>query len=172
MQGNCPLGLNVLIREVTAMKLGKWTCWVLLGFCLWMAGGSTVLQAASVPNRYSVAGIEDAAEFEKTFAAVQAAVAVNARSKVADHILYPLRVNGWKDEVKGKGTVKFDTRQEVLDNYDEIFTPQIKTALAKQKVAELFVNWQGVMVGNGEIWLSVSEKEPRRYGIISVNLVQ
>ena len=154
------------------MKLGKWACWVVLGLCLWLAGGSSILQAAPAPNRYAVAGIENAAEFEKTFADVQAAVAANARSKVADHILYPLRVNGWTDEVKGKGAVNFDTRQEVLDNYDEIFTPQVKAALAKQKVAELFVNWQGVMVGNGEIWLSVSEKTPRRYGIIAVNLVQ
>ena len=51
----------------------------------------------------------------------------------------------------------------------EIFTPRVREAIAKQKVADLFVNRQGVMVGKGEAWLSVSDKEPHRYGIISVN---
>ncbi len=153
------------------MKLNRIVCVLVIGFCLWTGGSSAVINAAPPPaNPYTVAGIENAAEFEKTFALLQAAVAANDRSKVADHILYPLRVNGWSDELKGKGTVQFATKPEVLDNYDEIFTPQVKAAITKQKVADLFVNWQGVMVGKGEAWLSVSDKEPRRYGIFAVNL--
>ena len=96
-------------------------------------------------------------------------MAANDRNKVADSILYPLRVNGWIDEVSGKGAKQFN-RQEVMGNYDEIFSDQVKEAFARQKTADLFVNWQGVMVGKGEAWLSVSEKAPLRYGIIAVNL--
>lgn len=150
------------------MNMRKVVCALVIGVCLWMGGGNTILQAAA--NPYAVAGIENAAEFEKTFASLQAAVAANDRGKAADLILYPLRVNGWMDETNGKSTVQFATKQEVMDNYDEIFTTQVKAAIAKQKVADLFVNWQGVMVGKGEAWLSVSGKEPRRYGIIAVNL--
>lgn len=51
----------------------------------------------------------------------------------------------------------------------EIFTPRVRAAIVKQKVADLFVSRQGVMAGKGEAWLSVSGKEPHRYGIISVN---
>ncbi len=60
------------------------------------------------------------------------------------------------------------SRQELLDNYDDIFTPQVKEAFAKQTIAGLFVNWQGVMIGKGEAWLAISEKAPRRYGIIAI----
>ena len=143
---------------------------LILGICVWLGGTSGVLQAASPENPYAVAGIDNAAEFEKAFNVLQAAVAANNRNKVADFILYPLRVNGWRDELKGKGTYQFETRQDLLDHYDEIFTPQVKTAIIQQKTGNLFVNWQGVMVGKGEAWLSISEKAPRRYGIFAINL--
>ncbi|NMC31744.1 MAG: hypothetical protein GYA36_04680 [Veillonellaceae bacterium] len=125
---------------------------------------------AAPANRYAVAGIENAAEFETAFAELQKAVAANDRSRVADFVLYPLRVNGWWDELKGKGTFMFATKPEFLDNYDDIMTPQVRAAIVQQKVANLFVNWQGVMVGNGEAWLSVSAKDPKRYGLSAINL--
>ena len=153
-----------------AMKVAKIGLLLLLGLYVWMGGGSSALQAAPA-NPYAVAGIGNAAEFEKVFAALQKVVAVNDRSKVADLVLYPLRVNGWTDDVKGKGSVQFGTKAELLDNYDEIFTLQVREAIVGQKVAELFVNWQGVMVGKGEVWLSASDKKPGRFGISAVNLV-
>ena len=143
---------------------------LMLGVCVWLGGAGGVLQAASPENPFVVTRIENAAKNEKSFAGLQTAVAANNRSKVADFILYPLRVNGWRDELKGKGTYQFETRQDLLDHYDEIFTPQVKTAIIQQKTGNLFVNWQGVMVGKGEAWLSISEKEPRRYGIFAINL--
>ena len=156
---------------MSRMKVIKVLFILMFGGCLWLSGGSGVLQAAT-SNPYAVAGIENAAEFEKAFAGLQAAIAANDRSRVADHVLYPLRVNGWQDDLKGKGTFQFETKQELLDNYDEIFTSRVKAAITQQKKADLFVNWQGVMVGKGEAWLSVSGKEPRRYGIFAVNLAQ
>ena len=153
-----------------AMKIARIGLLLLLGLYVWLGGGSPALQAAPA-SPYAVAGIENAAEFEKVFAALQKVVAVNDRSKVADLVLYPLRVNGWTDDVKGKGSVQFGTKAELLDNYDEIFTLQVREAIVGQKVAELFVNWQGVMVGKGEVWLSASDKKPGRFGISAVNLV-
>ncbi|MBV5337424.1 MAG: hypothetical protein J0653_05585, partial [Deltaproteobacteria bacterium] len=94
------------------------------------------------------------------------------RGKVADFILLPLRVNGWLDESQGKISRQFTSRQEVLDNYPEIFTPQVQAAIKKQKNDKLYANWQGVMVGNGEVWLSAAVKPPLRYGIFAVNLGQ
>ena len=151
------------------MKKWKLIGLLLAGALLWtnISGISTV--QAAPESRYAVAGIEKPAEFEAAFLALQAALAANDRNKVADSILYPLRVNGWIDEVSGKGAKQFN-RQEVMGNYDEIFSDQVKEAFARQKTADLFVNWQGVMVGKGEAWLSVSEKAPLRYGIIAVNL--
>ena len=140
---------------------------LLLGMCCWL-GAANTLQAAE--NPYSAAGIENPAEFEKAFKALQTALAAGDRGKVADAVLLPLRVNGWVDENQVKVVRLFTSRQEVIENYADIFTPKIKEAIVRQKVSALFVNWQGVMVGNGEAWLSISEKTPVRYGMISINL--
>lgn len=149
-------------KKIVLLLLGSW-------LCLLIAGGAVVSAAA---NPYLVAGIENPVEFEAAFAAVQKAVVADDRGKVADFILLPLRVNGWLDETQGKISRQFTSRQEVLDNYPEIFTPQVQAAIQKQKVDKLFVNWQGVMVGNGEVWLSAAVKPPLRYGIFAVNLGQ
>jgi hypothetical protein len=37
-------------------------------------------------------------------------------------------------------------------NYERIFTPRVIDAIGKQQFADLFVNYQGVMIGRGEIW--------------------
>ena len=152
------------------MKKARILCALLMVLAVWTAASSGTAVLASSENRYAVAGIENAAEFEKAFLTLQAAVSANDRGKVVDFVLYPLRVNGWLGEATGKATVQFTTRQEVMGNFDDIFTTRVKEALVKQKVGDLFVNWQGVMVGKGEAWLSISDKTPVRYGIIAVNL--
>lgn len=146
--------------------------WILitaiLAAVLCLTVGPAALAAAG--NRYIEAGIENGAEFEKAFGQLQNALAANDRHKVSEYILFPLRVNGWTDEIKGKMTAQFATKQEVLDNFEVIFTPVVREAILKQKTADLSVSWQGVMVGKGEAWLSVSEKDPHHYGIFAVNL--
>ena len=64
-------------------------------------------------------------------------------------------------------TVTINNAQEMLANYDSVFTENVKKAVAGEKVEDLFVNAQGVMVGNGELWLGVAEGE--KYYILSVN---
>ena len=43
-------------------------------------------------------------------------------------------------------------------SYDGIVTAKVKRALAEQSYAKLFANWQGVMVGDGELWFSAVGK--------------
>lgn len=147
---------------------GLYVLVLILNLFLVLAGSPSAQAAAE--SRYITAGIENAAAFENSFRALQAAVAANDKVKMMGFILYPLRVNGWLGDESGKNTAQFSNRSEVLENFDEIFTVQIKEAILKQKVESLFVNWQGVMVGKGEVWLSGSDKSPARYGIIAVNL--
>lgn len=149
------------------MKILRAICAVLLVLSLWSGFPAG---AVAAENRYAMAGIENPAEFEAAFLAFQKALSANDRSKVSEFILYPLRVNGWIGEPTGKTTVQLANRQELLENYDEIFTVQIREAVLKQKPADLFVNWQGVMVGKGEVWLGASGGRPVRYGVIAVNL--
>ena len=39
-------------------------------------------------------------------------------------------------------------------NYARVFTPEVKAAVAAAKADNLFARDQGVMIGNGEIWMN------------------
>ncbi len=107
-------------------------------------------------NKYKGAGIDNPVEFEKMFNTVKELVAAGKKEEVANYVIYPLRVNCDQEKIMIK------TKEDFIKNYDEIFTDKIKTALENQKVEDLFVNYQGVMVGNGEIWFDGN-------GIITIN---
>jgi len=114
-------------------------------------------------NRYYVSGIDDAAQFESTFTKLQALVAAGNKEAVADYVLYPLNVY-----TKGVPTT-FQTKEELINRYDSVFTAQVKDAFVRQKVNETFVNYKGVMVGQGEIWFTQSDELKYYYGIKAIN---
>ena len=39
-------------------------------------------------------------------------------------------------------------------NYTRVFTPEVKAAVSAAKADDLFARDQGVMIGNGEIWMN------------------
>jgi hypothetical protein len=67
---------------------------------------------------------------------------------VASLAKYPLRVatNGEEYEI--------DNEKTFVDNYDTIITPAIREVIVGQDFALLFVNQDGVMYGDGDVWLS------------------
>ncbi|MFC7559144.1 hypothetical protein ACFQY3_09280 [Paenibacillus farraposensis] len=99
-----------------------------------------------------------------TFKALQKAVADNDKEKVANYILYPLRVN---DSEK---SLTIPNKKDFMAKYDQIFTDAIREALVNQKTDDLFVNYQGVMVGSGELWLRRAADNPKVFGVFSINL--
>ena len=44
-------------------------------------------------------------------------------------------------------------RSQFVKNYDAIMTGAITDAVVNQKLDELFVNWKGIMFGDGEVWI-------------------
>lgn len=68
--------------------------------------------------------------------------------KVADLIKYPITI-----KINGKKT-KIKNNREFLKHYSRIIDAHIIETVRNQKYAELFANYQGVMIGNGEIWFS------------------
>jgi hypothetical protein len=63
---------------------------------------------------------------------------------------------------------KIVDQKAFIANYDRIFTMNVKSTLQHQKIEKLFVNYQGVRVGEGEVWFGVSDNGD--IGIKSVNL--
>lgn len=114
------------------------------------------------PNRYSIAGIDDAVEFERAFKNIQLLVAKGEKEKVAEYISYPLvGVNN-----------KITTKAEFIKNYDSIITKEVKNALVNQKVEETVVNYKGVMVDDGKIWFAAnpaSNSTSPKYIIFAIN---
>ena len=57
-----------------------------------------------------------------------------------------------------------------LQQYDKIFNNKVKQALQQQKLNELFKNFQGVMIGSGEMWIAnVFKTKKEVYKIRSIN---
>ena len=62
--------------------------------------------------------------------------------------------------------LKAKTKSDFLASYNKIITPKVKDAIAKANLRELFRNYKGVMIGNGEIWIAQEEKD---FKIIAIN---
>lgn len=111
-------------------------------------------------NRYEVAGITDPAAFEAFFTKMQEWVTKGDKAKVAQHVQYPLRVN---KEGKSKS---IKNEKQFVSEYDQIMTDKVKNAYLQQHVTDTFVNYQGVMVGNGEMWLG---QNGNKFVIVAIN---
>ncbi len=103
---------------------------------------------------FSVAGLTDR-EVEGFLDSLKAAVANDDRQAVAVMVRYPIRV-----QLDGSGTM-VASADDFVRRYPDIMTDHVRGSVLAQEVAELFVNWQGVMVGQGEVWFSAVYDDPR-----------
>jgi len=87
----------------------------------------------------------DAAQYEAVFNAFQKAVNGGDHAAVVEEVRFPLNIaNGAK--ITGPG--------EFQRNYERILTPAVRKAIAAQKFDDVMVNQQGVMIGDGQVWLN------------------
>lgn len=90
----------------------------------------------------------DAGQYERVFTQLQQGVASGDHAAVSKLMRYPLRVDvaGGKREVADAAAFQRE--------YDRIVTAPVARAIAAQSFATVFVNQQGVMIGNGQVWLN------------------
>lgn len=86
--------------------------------------------------------------YRQFFEQLQKAVASDDKAIVAAMVDYPFQAR-----INGKAVKLRDAAHFVAD-YDKIVTSKVKQAIASQTYATLFANWQGVMIGDGEVWFS------------------
>ena len=86
--------------------------------------------------------------YRQAFDAIQQAVSEGDAVAFADWVSYPIQVTA-----DGTDMVIGDAG-EFADHYDEIITPEIAQAVVDQNFNELFVNAEGAMFGNGQVWMS------------------
>ncbi|WP_343653250.1 hypothetical protein [Stenotrophomonas sp.] len=87
----------------------------------------------------------DAAQYEKVFNAFRTAVVGGDRAAVVEEVRFPLNVAGGR-KITGPG--------EFQRNYETIITPAVVKAVSEQDFGKVFVNQQGVMIGDGQVWLN------------------
>jgi hypothetical protein len=79
---------------------------------------------------------------------LQQSVASHNASAVAILVHYPIKVN------PGKKPFTVKNEKAFIKDYDRIITHDIQDAILKQKYENLFVNSQGAMIGDGEVWIT------------------
>ena len=100
-------------------------------------------------------------------AALQDAVRSGQPKAVAALVIFPLRVYHGRQATRIKDAPSF------VKAYAHIFTPGVTKAVLAQKPGDLFHNWQGSMIGNGQVWFagvcSDAACKQQRIGVTAVN---
>lgn len=69
------------------------------------------------------------------------------REWVVNHVNFPIDVT-----VQGKRRHLRNPRQ-MMASYDDAFNNNVKNAIISQDLNTVFKNWQGIMIGHGQIWI-------------------
>lgn len=123
----------------------------LLVFLILAHAQDAVVVGPSCPDLL-VSGVESK---EKLFAFLAQLKLAKDPDALVKQVIFPLRVNG-----------RLKNKQEVKKRFQEVFTPKVMKAIAEQEKETIFCRDQGVMLGDGEIWLG---QRKGRIGIISLN---
>ncbi len=90
----------------------------------------------------------DHTQYREAFDALQTAVTEGDKTAFAEWVSYPITVLVAGEEKSIGDATEFTA------HYDDIVTAAIAAAVMDQAWDSLFVNYQGVMFGNGEVWMN------------------
>jgi hypothetical protein len=96
---------------------------------------------------------------------LQQAVRANDRTWLAAHTRYPLSYFS-----RGKRVIRGNAA--FIRNNALLLGAKLRAAILAQDPANVFENWQGLMVGEGRynVWLrDTADGEPARYRIVAIN---
>ena len=135
--GSSPLQCEVI--RGTWRKIGTDTA---LPVLLEMDGGT----AGSVKSRYGAIGVRDAETLHRNSQAFWRAVQRDDRRTAARLIRYPIRVD------TTAGLRRYTAAEQLLADYELIFTAGFRAAIAQGLPRNMFVRDQGAMLGHGQVW--------------------
>lgn len=90
----------------------------------------------------------DPAEYREVFDRLQAGVEADDREAVAALVDYPIEAT-----IDG-GQRLIGDQAEFVAAWSDIVTPDITRVITSQQYDKVFVNWQGVMLGDGQVWIN------------------
>jgi len=113
--------------------------------------------AAAADGRLNSSGLSEPAVRE-FLATLQDAVKRNDAAAVAALVEYPVRIN------RRQGRSHIGNPRAFASRYYEIFDHRVRSIVLNQRFENLFSNSRGVMLGDGEIWISGICDAPPVYG--------
>ncbi len=102
----------------------------------------------TIQERIRVTGLEEQ-EVKTFFVAIQSAVKQNNAVALSRMVKYPLILR----YPKGRN-VKVINSTKFIANYPKFANKNWQKKVMEQQYEALFSNWQGLMIGNGEIWFN------------------
>ncbi len=130
-------------------SLQAWAVALALGALLVATGPALANESGQVDNPYAAAGISDSTHVTRFLARLKHALAAGDRAAVAAMINYPLHVYA-----PGMGSTIYRDAATLRAGYARVFTPEVTAAVAAATPGSLFVRDQGVMIGNGQVWMN------------------
>ena len=118
----------------------------LLAAIVWALGAPALAQDFDAAVRELFG--DDPARYRAVVEGFQAAVRDGDGAAAAAFVDYPIEV-----EVDGDERIVRDAA-DFAAHFEAIVTPEIAAAVADEPLADMMVNYQGVMLGQGEVWVS------------------
>jgi len=84
---------------------------------------------------------------------------LNNKKTLSEMVSYPISVN-----IEGS-KMDIEDEQAFIEYFDQIFNNNVVTAVKESKYEDLFSNYQGIMIGNGEIWIASLDNELKIFAI-------
>lgn len=112
----------------------------------------TLFEDGSIPTSWSNAGFDDPAHFKRFLLNFKDWVRDDKVDSITAHIRFPLKT--------------YKTPEAFKKAYPKIFDASMKMMVDTQRLDRISRNYQGAMLGNGEIWFSVINDQ---YKIIAIN---
>jgi len=106
---------------------------------------------SSIDQRYSDFSATDD-EIENFMKKVKQSIAEGDKEWIANNIRYPINTS-----LNGQEKITIQNKQQLIDNFEQIFYPVYKEEIKKYCTCNMFYNSQGIMLGSGEIWIGKNE---------------
>jgi hypothetical protein len=107
------------------------------------------------------------------FEQIKKAILTDDFESFAADVAYPIELYfGGERRLQPRST-RFRTKAELRKYKTAIFCERLKSAVRNQSADSLFKNWQGLMIGNGELWFDQVILEGQTnwtYRIMAINI--
>jgi hypothetical protein len=133
---------------------------------LLLAPGQQGRESEVIERIRDVAGLDVDAS-RQFLASLKQAVLSGDKVAVSKMMRYPLRAN-----ISNPKRKRVNSSDEFLKHYDEIINETLVKAVRDQEFSGLFVNYRGIMIGRGELWINAkrdSNAKPGRMFVTTVN---